>query len=299
MKRVIDKAFWLFILARPKEWIKNSFALAPLVFSMHLTDLSACKRAVLAIVALCAASSFGYVLNDYLDRKSDAQHPIKKGRPIPAGRIRTWEAVAFGLALFVLAEFVAFGVDPLLGWVVNAYFVLTSLYSAYLKRKVIVDVLTIGCCFVLRVLAGGVAIGVVVSQWLVLCTFLLAIFLGFSKRRHELTQLGDSAREHRWVLTLYSKEFLDQMNLVTITLTLTCYIFYTISPETVARFGTTNLLYSVLIVMFGLFRYLFLVHKKGKGSPTEVLYTDRQIVVIVLLWTLYMILAIYTVPAIA
>ena len=134
------------------------------------------------------------------------------------------------------------------------------------------------------------------SQWLILCTFLLATFLGFSKRRHELVELGDSARGHRWVLKLYGVEFLDQMNLVTITLTLTCYIFYTIAPETVERFGTPHLLYSVLLVMFGLFRYLFLVHKKDKGSPVEALYTDRQIVLIILMWVLYMVWFIYDWP---
>jgi 4-hydroxybenzoate polyprenyltransferase len=207
------------------------------------------------------------------------------------------DAILLATVLFALSQ-LSILASPLLWLVVNTYLLTGICYSTYLKRKVIVDVLALAVGFVLRVLAGGVVIGAMPSEWLILCTFLLATFLGFSKRRHELMQLGDTAREHRWVLTLYSREFLDHMNLVTITLTLTCYIFYTIAPETIARFGTRHLLYSVLLVMFGLFRYLFLVHKKEQGSPVEALYTDRQIVLIILLWVLYMVWFIYDWPVV-
>jgi len=166
----------------------------------------------------------------------------------------------------------------------------------YLKRKVIVDVLTIAIGYVLRVLIGGAAIGVHVTHWLILCAFLLATFLGFSKRRHELATLGVESRGTRAVLTLYTEAFLDRMSMLTLAITLTCYILYTVAPETVEHFGTTALVYSSLIVMFALFRYLFLIHVKGMGSPVEALYGDRQIVMAIIIWVLYVVFVVYTAP---
>jgi len=286
-------------LMRPKEWVKNLFVFAALIFSGQLTQTADVHSAITAFLIFCLASSAAYVLNDLLDAKSDAHHPAKKHRPLPSGRIQPTSAVILTSVLTASSLFFASKQSMEFFTIVGCYLGLSLLYSAYLKRKVIVDVLAIAGGFVLRVLGGAVIIGVQASQWLILCTFLLATFLGFSKRRHELVQLGDSAKLHRWVLKHYSTEFLDHMNVVTITLTLTCYIFYTIAPETIARFGTSNLLYSVVLVMFGLFRYLFLVHQKGQGSPVEALYTDRQILLIILLWTIYMVFCIYTGPAVA
>lgn len=283
-------------LIRPHEWVKNLFVFAPAVFSGRLLDPRVLAASVIAWVGFCASSSFVYVFNDLLDADHDRQHPLKQRRPIPSGRVTTSEASLLAVVLFLAIQFTA--ARSVMMWaVLNVYLATGILYSLYLKRKVIVDVLTIAIGFVLRVLAGAAATNIMPSEWLILCTFLLATFLGFSKRRHELILLGDEARHHRWVLTLYSPEFLDQMNLITITLTLTCYIFYTIAPETIHRFGTRHLLYSVLLVMLGLFRYLFMVHKKGKGSPVEILYADRQIVLITLLWLLYMVWFIYDWPA--
>ncbi|MBI4342285.1 MAG: decaprenyl-phosphate phosphoribosyltransferase [Candidatus Omnitrophica bacterium] len=284
-------------LIRPHEWVKNLFVFAPAVFSGRLLDPDVAAASIMAWAFFCAASSFVYIFNDLVDAERDRQHPAKQRRPIPSGAVTRFEAAVLAVYCFLVVQLAALHVMPL--WaVLNTYLASGILYSLYLKRKVIVDVLVIAIGFVLRVLAGAAVIDVMPSEWLILCTFLLATFLGFSKRRHELTQLGDSARQHRWVLTLYSPEFLDQMNLITITLTLTCYIFYTIAPETIARFGTRHLLYSVLLVMLGLFRYLFMVHKRGKGSPVEVLYTDRQIVLITLLWLLYMVWFIYDWPVV-
>ena len=158
--------------------------------------------------------------------------------------------------------------------------------------------LAIAIGYVLRVLIGGATIGVAVTHWLVLCTFLLATFLGFSKRRHELALLGPEARQHRPVLLLYSEQFLDQASLLTLAMTMTCYVLYTIAPETIARFGTGALVYSGLIVMFALFRYLFLIHVKKMGSPVEVLYYDRQIALAIVCWVLYVYLVVYTLPAV-
>ena len=283
-------------LMRPHEWVKNFFVFAPLVFSGELLNPSKVLATCAVWVVFCSATSFVYVFNDLLDLETDRHHPVKRLRPLPASQVTVRKAVLLAVGLLVVSQAAIVAQSPALWLVIDAYLVTGILYSLYLKRKVIVDVMILAIGFVLRVLAGAVVIGVPPSEWLILCTFLLATFLGFSKRRHELVQLGEEARSHRWMLTLYSTEFLDQMNLVTITLTLTCYIFYTISADTIARFGTRDLLYSVLLVMLGLFRYLFLVHKKGKGSPVEALYTDRQIVLIILLWVLYMVWCIYDLP---
>ena len=283
-------------LIRPHEWVKNLFVFAPAVFSGRLLEPGVAAASAIAWAFFCAASSFVYVFNDLLDASHDQQHPVKQHRPIPSGRVSKAEAGLLAVGCFIIPQLAALSA-PSLWAILNLYIMIGMAYSLYLKKKVIIDVLTISVGFVLRVLAGAAVIKVMPSEWLILCTFLLATFLGFSKRRHELIQLGDAARAHRWVLRHYSAEFLDQMNLITITLTLICYIFYTIAPETIHRFGTRHLLYSVLLVMLGLFRYLFMVHQKGKGSPVEVLYTDRQIVLITLLWLFYMAWFIYAWPA--
>lgn len=286
-------------LVRVPEWAKNGFVAAPLLFAGRLGDLEAIWRTALAAVALCAISSAVYVANDILDAPRDRQHPIKRSRPVASGRISVPMAWALALGLVVAgAWLLALGHAGWRAWaMVGAFLALNIAYSAYLKQKVIVDVLTIAIGYVLRVLIGGVMIGVAVTHWLILCTFLLAAFLGFSKRRHELVLLGQESRHTRPVLTLYSEAFLDRLSMLTLAMTLTCYVLYTIAPETVAKLGTTALVYSSLIVMFALFRYLFLIHVKKLGSPVEVLYYDRQIVLAILCWILYVAAVVYTWPA--
>ena len=288
-------------LLRVPEWAKNLFVFAPLLFSGQLLSQEALRRVALACAALCALSSSVYVMNDLFDIERDRQHPVKRRRALPSGRIRPSTAVVMAAAL-VGAGFAilhAAGVPGSAVLLAGLFLALNVAYTFYLKQKVIADILVIACGYVLRVLIGGAVIGVAVTHWLILCTFLLATFLGFSKRRHELEVLGAGAKHHRPVLTLYSEEFLDQASLLTLSMTLTCYLFYTIAPETVARFGTTALVYSGLIVMFALFRYLFLIHVKKMGSPVEVLYYDRQIVLAVVVWILYVVAVVYTRPALA
>ena len=290
-----------FRLLRVPEWAKNAFVFAPLVFSGLLTSPRAVQAATLTAVAFCAAASAVYVFNDLIDAERDRSHPKKRLRPIAAGIISRPAACAIAVLLAVLGiELVLAARVPASVLALAVAFLLVNLaYSLFLKQKVIADVLAIAVGYVLRVLAGGTAIGVEVTPWLLLCTFLLATFLGFSKRRHELVQLGSGSREHRPVLSLYTEPFLDQMSLLTLGMTLTCYILYTIAPETVARFGTGSLVYSSLIVMFALFRYLFLLHVKKMGSPTEVLYYDRQIVLAIVVWLVYVVAVVYTGPALA
>lgn len=288
-------------LLRVPEWAKNVFVAAPLLFSGQLVELGLVWRVLLASAALCAVSSSIYIVNDLIDRERDLVHPVKRARPIASGAVPVPAAMAIAVGLLMTgAVLLASACVAVSVWsLVAGFFALNLGYSLYLKRKVIIDVLAIAVGYVVRVLIGGAVVGVEVTHWLVLCTFLLATFLGFSKRRHELTQLGPGASHHRPVLSLYSEEFLDHASLLTLAMTLTCYFFYTIAPETVERFGTHALVYSGLIVMFSLFRYLFLIHVKKMGSPVEVLYYDRQIVLAVLCWTVYVIAVVYTWPAIS
>jgi 4-hydroxybenzoate polyprenyltransferase len=290
----------VFQLLRPGDWAKNAFVFAPLLFSERLDDLAALRMTILVALALCALSSSVYIVNDLLDAAADRRHPTKRLRPIAAGLISPQAAAGLAATLAALGcGLLGVAHVPASAWALAGGFLgLNAAYSLYLKTKVIADVLAIASGFVLRVLIGGAAIGVRVTDWLVICTFLLATFLGFSKRRHELVVLGKESERHRPVLELYSEEFLDRASLLTLAMTLTCYILYTRSPDTIARFGTHALVYSSLIVMFALFRYLFLIHVKKLGSPTEILYRDRQIVLAVVAWVLYVIVVVYTWPGV-
>ena len=286
-------------LLRVPDWAKNFFIFAPLLFSVRLRDQWALWTTVLVALALCSLSSSVYILNDVLDAPADRRHPTKRLRPIAAGHIGTMAAVVVAALLVALGYELLWAarVPATVLWLATAFLALNAAYSLYLKRKVIADVLTIATGYVLRVLIGGAAIRVPVTDWLLICTFLLATFLGFSKRRHELIVLGGQSEGHRPVLELYSEKFLDGVSLLTLAMTMTCYILYTRSPETVEKFGTNALVYSSLIVMFALFRYLFLVHIKKLGSPTEILYHDRQILLSVVVWLLYIVAVLYTWPA--
>ncbi len=290
-----------FSLLRVPDWAKNVFVFAPLIFSARLLNAAALWNTAVVAAALCAFSSSVYILNDLMDMARDREHPTKRHRPLAAGLIAPSTAAGVGIGLVALgcAALLGIGAPASVWGLAIGFLLLNAVYSCYLKRKVIVDILTIAIGYVLRVLAGGAVIGVAVTHWLLLCTFLLATFLGFSKRAHELTLLGAQATQHRPVLSLYSKMFLDQASLLTLAMTLTCYILYTIAPETIERFGTDALVYSSLIVIFGLFRYLFLIHVKQMGSPVEVLYYDRQIVLAVVSWVLYVVAVVYTWPAVA
>ncbi len=287
-------------LLRVPEWTKNFFVFAPLLFSGRLIHHESVWKVTLVGAALCALSSSIYIVNDMMDMVSDREHPKKRLRPLASGAVSrgTAEGVAVVAVLTGFVLLAAAQAPPSVVLMAAGFLALNVAYTLYLKRKVIVDVLAIAVGYCLRVLIGGAAIHVEVTHWLILCTFLLATFLGFSKRRHELAVLGPESRRHRPVLSLYTDAFLDRMSMLTLAMTLTCYMLYTISPETIARFGTNALVYSSLIVMFALFRYLFLIHVKKMGSPVEVLYYDRQIVLAIVTWILYIVGVVYTWPAI-
>ena len=273
-------------LLRPAQWTKNLFVLAPLLFSGKGKEPDAMVSAFLALVAFCLLASAVYSFNDVADRESDRSHPTKRNRPVASGRITTAAAIGMAAGLIVAGIGLSWAVNSRLALIAGAYLGLNLIYSFWIKHVVILDVFAIAAFFLLRLLGGSVAIAVAPSIWLLICGGLLALYLGFAKRRHELMLLGGDSTSHRKVLGDYGPAFLDQMSVVLLAVTVVSYIMYTLSPERVAVSGHL-LTYSLVFVLYGVFRYLYLVHQRGGGSPTETLLTDRSLIVAVLLWSAY------------
>jgi 4-hydroxybenzoate polyprenyltransferase len=287
-------AFNLLSSLRPGQWTKNLLVFAALLFGRRLFDAAAVGDAAVAFAIFCALSGAVYLVNDIADRDIDRRHPLKAQRPLASGALSV--PVAAGAAAFLIAAALAaaFLVRVQFGWVAAGYLALLVLYSVTLKHVVILDVLTIAIGFVLRAVAGAFAIDVEISHWLLVCTILLALFIALAKRRHELVLLADGATGHRPILGEYSAYLLDQMISVVTASTLVAYIFYTISPETQEKFGTTLLELTIPFPIYGIFRYLYLVHRReGGGSPAELLLTDRPLLTCVALWALSVAFIIY------
>ncbi|MBU6392431.1 MAG: decaprenyl-phosphate phosphoribosyltransferase [Planctomycetes bacterium] len=281
---------------RPKQWIKNFLVFAALVFSKNIFDLSKDLNAFIGLIIFCMITGCSYLINDLLDLEKDKLHPSKSQRPLAAGKIKKTTAMtAIAITCFV-GIFLAFYMNKFFGIIVLAFFLCNLGYSVYLKNIVIIDVITIAAGFVLRVMGGAVIISVVASHWLILCAILLSLFLGFSKRRHELILLEADATSHRKVLEHYSPYFLDQMIAVVTASTLICYALYTMSKDTIEKLGTSKLIYTIPFVLYGIFRYLYLVHqKKEGGDPSEVIFTDAPIIINVTLWVITSIVFVYLV----
>ena len=285
----------LFRSLRPEQWTKNLFVFAGLLFGKKLTDAGAGALAFATFGIFCALSGAVYLFNDVFDRAADQAHPLKRLRPIASGRLSPRLALIAASVLAAGALGAAWQISAALTVAAGSYLVLLLLYSAVLKHIVIVDVLAIAFGFVLRAVAGAVAVDVPISDWLLVCTTLLALFLALSKRRHELTLLAGSASGHRPILEEYTPYLLDQMVGVVTASTLVAYAFYAISPDTAANLGTDRLILTVPFVLYGIFRYLYLVHqKRGGGSPAEMLLTDRPLLACVALWTATLVLLLYS-----
>jgi 4-hydroxybenzoate polyprenyltransferase len=285
----------LFVSLRPYQWTKNLFVLAALVFSKHLFDLGPLIQALTAFAVFCGLSGAVYLLNDVADVERDKLHPRKRLRPIASGALAPRVAIA-AAALLALGCFTAsFALGPEFLVCAAPYVALNVLYSFKLKEVVILDVLAISLGFVLRAVAGGVAIGVQISQWLLICTILLALFLALSKRRHEITSLESAAPIHRKILSEYNPYLLDQMISVVTASCLTAYAFYTTAEETRIKFQTDRLAWTIPFVLYGIFRYLYLVHRKEQGgSPAEMLLTDRPLLIAVALWAAAAVFILYS-----
>jgi len=281
-------------LARPSQWLKNGVVLAALVFSGEATHISALEVTALAVAIFCLLSSSVYVLNDLVDRDKDRRHPLKKGRPIASGQVSPAAAILFCALLLVVALTGAWFINWSFFIISLGYFVLNFSYSFWLKNIVIVDAMSIAVGFVLRAYAGAYAIEVPASKWLLINTLFLALFLAFGKRRHELVFLEDDAASHRTILSKYSPYLLDQLIGIVTASVVVVYMLYTFSPEVSTKLGTENLFLTIPFVIYGIFRYLYLIHQEEKGgSPTRVLISDRPILVNVILWLATVVLVLY------
>jgi 4-hydroxybenzoate polyprenyltransferase len=284
----------LFASLRPRQWTKNLVAFAPLIFAKGVLNLNAVGRASLSVVSFCLIAGGVYLLNDWVDRDKDRLHPEKRNRPIAAGLISGQGVASTALLCWVSGIGLAYAVRPEFALVAAGYLALQILYSLVLKRWVILDVMVIALGFVIRVAGGGIAINVPVSNWLYLCTLLLAVFLGFAKRWHELSSLEGEALAHRENLSEYSMPMLDQMLSIVAASCILAYGLYTVAQDTIDHVGSDRLKFTIPFVIYGIFRYLFLIHRRGAGgSPERVLLSDPPMIIDLVLylavaaWALY------------
>jgi 4-hydroxybenzoate polyprenyltransferase len=283
----------LLVSLRPRQWVKNLFLFGGVVFGQQLFT-PALWTAAGAFVIFCGLSGAIYLLNDVADRDKDRLHPEKRRRAIAAGRVSVRSAVITAVGLIV----VGLAASAWLSWpfalAAATYVVLLSAYSACLKHIVIVDVLVVALGFVLRAAAGAIVIGVTISGWLLICTILLALFLALGKRRHEVLTLDGDAARHRPILAEYTPGLLDQMIAVVTASTVTAYALYTMSPETVAKFHTTLLPATLPFVLYGIFRYLYLLYRRQLGgNPSDIVVRDRPLLLNTLLWLIVTLTVIY------
>ncbi|MGO8814614.1 MAG: decaprenyl-phosphate phosphoribosyltransferase [Terriglobia bacterium] len=279
---------------RPQQWVKNGFIFAALIFSQSLTRWDRCRQVLLGAVVFCLVSSATYVLNDIMDASEDRHHPLKKLRPIASGQLDAVPAAIAGAVLGAAGLIEAWRLNATFFGVVAAYLTLNVLYSTFLKRVFLLDVFIVAAGFLFRVIAGGLVIGVPISPWLIVCTTLLALFIALSKRRHELVLLGRRAPDHRAILAEYSPYFLDQLISIVTASTVVSYALYTLSPEVQSKFPGKRLEMTIPFVLFGIFRYLHLIHHRDQGgNPTRSLFTDPVLLSVVVLWAIAVVLIIY------
>jgi len=278
---------------RPKHWIKNVFVFAALVFAQQLHDAAMLALVVAAFAVFCLLSSSVYLLNDVADREADRRHPAKRDRPVASGALSPRAAAVASLLLAAISLVGALALSWPFAAIACTYLLFNIAYSISLKKMVILDVIIVATGFLLRAWGGAVVIGVEMSHWLILCTGLIALFLGFTKRRQEIATL-ERAADQRPILREYSLPFLDQMISIVTASSLLAYTLYAFSPEVADKLGTRWLGLTIPFVLFGIFRYLYLVHQRGEGdNPTELLLSDAQLLWTVLLWGVTALLALY------
>lgn len=276
-------------ILRPKQWTKNILVFAALLFSVKVATWNMLLQSLAAFFLFCAVSGCVYIMNDYMDREADKKHPEKRFRPIASGQITPGRALLFGLLLLLGTVAGGWYLDFQFAGLLIIYFLVNIAYSYRLKHVVILDIMIIAFGFVLRAIGGGVAIGVPFTPWFLLCTMLLALFLAISKRRHELYLLNEGKGKHRRVLEQYSPELLNQLNSIVTTAAIISYSLFTFTSG-----RTIHLMWTIPIVMYGIFRYLYLIHLKGKGGkPEQVLLEDRHILFTVLLFAVTVVTILY------
>lgn len=284
----------IIISLRPQQWTKNFLVFAGLIFSKNVSDLNSILSSIFAFVIFCLISGSTYIINDIIDIEKDKLHPLKSKRPLASGKLKKSTALGIAFSILMPSILLAFYFSPSFGGIVSGYAILTLSYSLYLKRIVIVDVIIIAIGFVLRALSGVVVLNVEISSWLLVCTIFLALFLALAKRRHELTSLGKDSSNHRKALSEYSVHLLDQMIAIVTASTVMAYALYTTADMTIQRFGTRNLVFTIPFVLYGIFRYLYLIHQKSLGgNPEKILLSDKPFIINVTLYIIVTILIIY------
>jgi len=277
--------FELFRLMRPQQWVKNGFVFTGLLFGHAFHDSALVWQVIVAALAFSLVSSAIYIINDITDREQDRIHPKKKYRPLAAGTVSISSAMALSGLLAIVAIALAYTVSEIVLWIIISYGVMNLAYSFRLKHVVLLDVFIIAAGFMLRILAGTLGVGIPPSQWLLLCGLMVTLFLGFAKRRAEILALTDDKASHRKVLEHYSPVMLDNMIGVTAAGLIMSYSLYTMSSETIRIHDTANLVYTVPFVMYGVFRYIYLLHhQSGGGDPSRDLARDSHMLIVVGGW---------------
>lgn len=273
---------------RPKQWIKNLFCFAAILFAGKLTDIDLLIVNIIAFIAFCGISSCVYIINDLSDIESDRVHKKKRFRPLASGEVSITEAKVLFVVIFALTLLITFQLNPSFVFVIFLYFIVNLLYSLKVKNIVLLDVFFISIGFMLRVIGGALAIEVSISNWMIITTIFISLFLAISKRRAELSQAEiDDVQKQRKVLSYYSIPFTDQLNTVAATGTIISYALYTVSEKATETFGTDHLIYTTPFVIYGIFRYMYLIHKKHLGeSPTSIVTKDIPIIINSLLWVI-------------
>ncbi len=279
---------------RIPQWIKNLILFAGLIFSKKVFQCEALEKVIFAFFLFSLVASAQYVLNDYLDREEDARHPEKKKRPLASGELDAGLALAVTGIILPFALVGSYVLSPIFFALTLFYLLFNILYSKVLKHLVILDVMSISIGFVIRAIAGAVVIQVSFSHWLLLCTFMLSLFWGFSKRRGEIQILAGDAGKHRKILSEYSVDFLNLMMAVSATLTLVSYVMYSVSPQTALSLGTENMVYTVPIVVYAVFRSLYIIYIKNMGhDPTKAILTDASVITSGFLWLFLVLLLMF------
>lgn len=284
-------------LARPEQWTKNLFLFAGLVFGQRLTHWASVEMVLLGFVCFCLVSSAVYVFNDIHDRAEDQHHPRKKNRPVASGKVAVPAATVFGVLLLVVGLGGGFVLDRGFFVVAGLYVILQGAYTFWLKHAVLLDVILIGIGFVLRAIAGAVLVHVEISPWLVLCTFTLCLFMGFSKRRCELDALSECTRtdiaRHRRTLAMYTPDLLNHMTTLTAGIAIVSFMLYATDKRTLSVFGTNYLVYTLPLVVYAIFRFALLVEHGRVDGPTAVLLRDRPFQVALVLWAVAALVIVY------
>ncbi len=277
----------ILVSMRPKQWYKNLVIFIGIIFSINLLNLNLWIDVIAAFTIFCILSGSIYILNDILDLEKDKNHPKKKNRPLASGRLKVPYAMTFAIILICIALTGAYLLNLQFFMVSVAFFILMLVYSFFLKEIIIVDIMVISIGFVLRAMAGALAIGVYVSPWLIICAFLLALFLALGKRRHELVLLKENASNHRKILGEYSTDMLDQMINITTSALIMSYSLYTFFS------GNTYIMITIPFAFYGLFRYIFLVHARNMGGEPEMIFKDKGMVISIVLWVIVVVCVLY------